>query len=212
MIGIAAQVSLYPLRQASLSPAIDQALQIFREHGLNVEPGAMSTLITGDDAAIFAALQEAFHRVAEQGLVLMVVTFSNACPVPGKTTRESIVYETIGHVENDFDEPVVPEKLRAAESRIVLDPALAKGLASLELGRQVIVVFHFHRSGRYDLLQHPRGDRSWPQRGVFALRSPHRPNPIGVTVVDLQAIEGNVLRVRGLDAINGTPVLDLKPA
>ncbi len=82
MIGIAAQVSLYPLRQASLSPAIGQALQIFREHGLGVEPGAMSTLITGNDATVFAALQEAFRRVAEQGQVVMVVTLSNACPVP----------------------------------------------------------------------------------------------------------------------------------
>jgi uncharacterized protein YqgV (UPF0045/DUF77 family) len=81
-MGIAAQVSLYPLRQASLSPAIDEALQIFRGHGLDVEPGAMSTLIAGDDAAVFAALQEAFHCAAEQGQVVMVVTLSNACPVP----------------------------------------------------------------------------------------------------------------------------------
>ena len=90
MIGIAAQVSLYPLRQASLSPAIDQALQIFRERGLDVEPGAMSTLITGDDAAVFDALQEAFRRVAEQGQVVMVVTLSNACPVPENTTGKPI--------------------------------------------------------------------------------------------------------------------------
>jgi len=95
VISITAQVSLYPLRQASLSPAIDQALQIFREHGLSVEPGAMSTLITGDDAAVFAALQEAFRRVTEQGQVVMVVTLSNACSVPGKTTRESVAYETM---------------------------------------------------------------------------------------------------------------------
>jgi uncharacterized protein YqgV (UPF0045/DUF77 family) len=84
MIGITAQVSLYPLRQQSLSPAIDEALRIFREHSLDVELGAMSTLISGDDAAIFAALQDAFRRVARQGHVVMVVTFSNACPVPGK--------------------------------------------------------------------------------------------------------------------------------
>ena len=60
------------------------------------------------------------------------------------------------------------------------------------------------------LLQHPRGDRSRPRRGVFALHTPYRPNPIGVTVVDLLSVEGNVLRVRGLDALNGTPVLDIK--
>jgi tRNA-Thr(GGU) m(6)t(6)A37 methyltransferase TsaA len=66
--------------------------------------------------------------------------------------------------------------------------------------------------GRELLLQHPRGDRNRPRRGVFALRSPRRPNPIGITVVDLIDVQGNVLRVQGLDAINGTPVLDIKPA
>jgi uncharacterized protein YqgV (UPF0045/DUF77 family) len=89
MIGITAQVSLYPLRQETLSPAIDEALEILREHALHVEVGAMSSLITGDDAAIFAALQEAFRRVAAQGHVVMVATFSNACPVPGKRSIEA---------------------------------------------------------------------------------------------------------------------------
>lgn len=84
MIGIAAQVSLYPLRQESLSPAIEEALRIFREHGLEVQPGSMSTVITGDDQDIFSALREAFAHVAEQGHVVMTVTFSNACPVPVK--------------------------------------------------------------------------------------------------------------------------------
>jgi tRNA-Thr(GGU) m(6)t(6)A37 methyltransferase TsaA len=123
-----------------------------------------------------------------------------------------MIYKTIGHVENEFDELAPPEKIRAVESRIVLDPALTEGLRGLEPGQQVMVVFYFHRSQGYDLLQHPRGDRSRPRRGVFALRSPRRPNPIGVTVADLVAVEGNVLRVQGLDAINGTPVLDLKLA
>ena len=125
--------------------------------------------------------------------------------------RHPIVYRAIGHVENDFDEPAAPHVIRAVESRIVLDPSLTEGLRGLEPGRQVMVIFYFHRSQGFDLLQHPQGDRSRPRRGVFALRSPRRPNPIGVTVVDLVTIEGNVLRVRGLDAINGTPVLDLKP-
>ena len=211
MIGVAAQVSLYPLRQVSLSPAIDEALRVFREHGLDVEPGAMSSMIAGDDAAVFAALQEAFRRVGEQGPVVMIVPSSNACPVPGKT-EESIAYSAIGHVESDFDEPAAPAEMRATESRIVLDLDLVEGLTGLEPGRQIMVVFHFHRSQGYDLCQYPRGDESRPRRGVFALRSPRRPNPIGVTVVDLVAIQGNVLRVRGLDALNGTPVLDLKPA
>jgi uncharacterized protein YqgV (UPF0045/DUF77 family) len=89
VIGIAAQVSLYPLRQESLSPAIEKTLQIFRKHDLHVEPGPMSSLITGDDGEVFAALQEAFRHAAEQGEVVMVVTFSNACPVP--STAENSV-------------------------------------------------------------------------------------------------------------------------
>jgi tRNA-Thr(GGU) m(6)t(6)A37 methyltransferase TsaA len=125
---------------------------------------------------------------------------------------DRIVYRAIGHVENAVDEPLAPEAIRAVESRIVLDPSLVDGLAGLDAGRRVMVVFYFHRSRGFELLQHPRGDRSRPKRGVFTLRSPRRPNPVGVTEVDLVAIEGNVLRVRGLDAINGTPVLDLKPA
>jgi uncharacterized protein YqgV (UPF0045/DUF77 family) len=82
MIGISAQVSLYPLGQEDLSPAIDEALRIFREHGLDVDPGSMSTLISGDDKILFAALQAAFQRAASRGQAVMVVTFSNACPMP----------------------------------------------------------------------------------------------------------------------------------
>jgi tRNA-Thr(GGU) m(6)t(6)A37 methyltransferase TsaA len=139
---------------------------------------------------------------------MMGDTHLESATINGRT----IVYQAIGHVENDFDEPVSPSEIRAVESRIVIDPSLVAGLRGVEPSRRVMVVFCFHRSQGFDLLQHPRGDKSRPPRGVFALRSPRRPNPIGVTVVDLVTMEGNVLRVRGLDAINGTPVLDLKPA
>jgi tRNA (adenine37-N6)-methyltransferase len=118
----------------------------------------------------------------------------------------------IGHVENEFNDPTAPDEIRSVDSRIVLDPSLVKGLTGIEPGQQLLVVFYFHRSQGFSLLQHPRGDRSRLKRGVFALRSPNRPTPIGVTVVDVIAVEANVLRVSGLDAINGTPVLDLKPA
>lgn len=121
-------------------------------------------------------------------------------------------FRAIGHVENENDMASTSGEMRSRESRIIIDPALAEGLKGLEPGQRVMVIFHFHRSQGFDLLQHPRGDRARPRQGVFALRSPRRPNPIGVTVVDLVAIEENVLRVQGLDAINGTPVLDLKPA
>ena len=125
---------------------------------------------------------------------------------------DPVTFQPIGYVENDFDEPVTSEQIKAVESRIVLDPDLVEGLDNLKPGQQIMVIFYFHLSQDFDLLQHPRGDREMPKRGVFTLRSPHRPNPIGVTIVDLVAIDGSVLRVQGLDAINGTPVLDLKPA
>jgi uncharacterized protein YqgV (UPF0045/DUF77 family) len=82
MTGISAQVSLYPLGQEVLSPAIDEALTIFKEHGLAVNPGPMSTLVIGDDESVFAALHAALRRASEEGRVVMVATFSNACPIP----------------------------------------------------------------------------------------------------------------------------------
>jgi len=129
----------------------------------------------------------------------------------GRLLDSSIVFAPIGYVENGFDEPAAPETIRAAESRIVLRPELVEGLFGLEAGQKLLVVFNFDRSVGFDLLQHPRGDRTRPKRGVFAVRSPRRPNAIGVTEVDILSIDGNVLRVSGLDALNGTPVLDLKP-
>jgi tRNA-Thr(GGU) m(6)t(6)A37 methyltransferase TsaA len=129
-----------------------------------------------------------------------------------QVSPSEIHFCAIGYVENDFMEPGKRDEFAALESRLVIDPSLLEGLQGLEAGQQLMVLFYFHRSVGYELCQHPRGDPARPKRGVFTLRSPHRPNPIGVTVVDILDIDGNVLRVRGLDACNGTPVLDLKPA
>jgi uncharacterized protein YqgV (UPF0045/DUF77 family) len=82
--GITAQVSLSPLHQEALTPAVCEVVQILWESALEVEPDTVSTLLVGDDTTIFAALQQAFCHAAEQGQVVMVVTFSNACPAPGK--------------------------------------------------------------------------------------------------------------------------------
>jgi uncharacterized protein YqgV (UPF0045/DUF77 family) len=83
MVIISAQVSLYPLGKEDLSPAIDETLGVFHQYSLEVIPSSMSTMISGDDEAVFPALQAAFCRASEQGGVVMVVTFSNACPVSG---------------------------------------------------------------------------------------------------------------------------------
>ena len=79
---ITAQVSVYPLRQVSIGPAIREAVRVFRQHGLETRTGAMSTLVWGEEPAVFAALEEAFHQAAENGDAVMVVTLSNACPPP----------------------------------------------------------------------------------------------------------------------------------
>ncbi len=78
---ISAQVSLYPLRQERLSPSIEEAWKILEEKQLDVEKGAMSTLISGEAEKVFDAIKEAFLRSAEKGQVSMVVTFANACPM-----------------------------------------------------------------------------------------------------------------------------------
>ena len=77
---VTAQVSLYPLRQVSIGPAIHEAMRVFREHGLETHMGVMSTVVWGEEQAVFAALQEAFHRATERGDAVMVITLSNACP------------------------------------------------------------------------------------------------------------------------------------
>jgi len=84
MASISAQVSLYPLRQPDLGPAIRAAWRIFEEHGLEVEHGAMSTVIWGEGDAVMAALKEAFEWASAKGQVVMVVTLSNACPHPAR--------------------------------------------------------------------------------------------------------------------------------
>lgn len=80
---ISAQVAIYPLRQQHLSPAIAKLTNAFKDHGLSVEPGSMSTTVFGDADVVFAALREGFVRAAEIGHVVMTVTVSNACPIEG---------------------------------------------------------------------------------------------------------------------------------
>jgi len=99
----------------------------------------------------------------------------------------------------------------APECELVLDPEFSVGARDLAVGDEVFVLTWLDRAQRDVLLLHPRGDRSNPLTGVFSTRSPDRPNPIGLHRVTLAAIDGPRVRVRDLEAIDGTPVLDLKP-
>ena len=101
------------------------------------------------------------------------------------------------------------------DSEIHLDAQYAPGLQGLGEFSHVMVLFHLHEAQGFDvkkqLLRRPRGREDLREVGVFAQRTKYRPSPIGVTSVKLLSIRGNIVSVRGLDALDGTPVLDLKP-
>lgn len=117
--------------------------------------------------------------------------------------------EPIGYVRNEIEEST---DFTDVVSEIVILPELVDGLYRIDESKEIDVLFWFDRSTGPKMRLHPKGDPDIPLVGVFATRSPNRPNPIGVTRVRLMSVNGNILTVKGLDAFNGTPVLDIKPA
>ncbi len=117
----------------------------------------------------------------------------------------------IGWVRNSYRE-APPEGWERTESELVIEPEVEPALDGLEDFSHLIVLFWMH-SAKYEgqVKIHPQGRKEMPLVGLLASRSPHRPNPIGMTVVRLLERQGRVLRVRGLDAFDGTPIIDLKP-
>lgn len=99
----------------------------------------------------------------------------------------------------------------APEAWLVFEAEMLEGLRSIRAGDQAVVLTWLHRARRDVLSVHPRGDTSRAQEGVFSTRSPHRPNPIGLHRVQVTAVDGPRLRVRSLEAVDGTPIIDLKP-
>ena len=97
------------------------------------------------------------------------------------------------------------------EAWLVVRADLVEALDGIEPGDEVIVLTWLDRARRDVLRVHPRDDRANPEQGVFNTRSPDRPNPIGLHVVEVAAIDGTRLRVRNLEALDGTPVVDIKP-
>lgn len=120
----------------------------------------------------------------------------------------------VGRVESPLTDPATAPKQGdegAPEATIVFDPSVADALTSMGVGDDVIVLTWLDRARRDVLAVHPRGDESRPLTGVFSTRSPHRPNPIGLHRVTIVARDGLRVRVRDLEAVDGTPVLDVKP-
>jgi len=119
--------------------------------------------------------------------------------------------EPIGYVANDIDLPM-DYGWAKVESRIVLQGNLVPALLGLGDFSYLLVVFWMHQAQPPAVLQRrPQNRDDMPNLGLFSQRSKHRPNPIGVTAVPLVKVSGCEALVRGLDAINGTPVLDIKP-
>jgi tRNA-Thr(GGU) m(6)t(6)A37 methyltransferase TsaA len=99
----------------------------------------------------------------------------------------------------------------APDAWLVIEPELAAALDGLAPGDAVLVLTWLDRARRDVLRVHPRGDLARPEQGVFATRSPDRPNPIGLHRVEILAVVGNRVQVRPLEVVHGTPVLDIKP-
>lgn len=119
----------------------------------------------------------------------------------------------IGFVKNNVTEPK-RENWESVISEIIINEGLKEALSRIEEFSQIIVIYWMHKispSQRSVVKVHPKGDQNLPLVGVLASRSPARPNPIGITTVKILERRENVLKVIDLDAIDGTPVLDIKP-
>jgi len=128
--------------------------------------------------------------------------------------NRSVDVQPIGHVESPLTDPATAPKQGhegAPDAWLVLDPGIAAGLTDLHEGDRMIVLTWLDRARRDVLRVHPRDDLSRPERGVFSTRSADRPNPIGLHPVEIVSVDGLRIRVRNLEAVDGTPVLDIKP-
>ena len=127
----------------------------------------------------------------------------------------SITMTPVGRVEGGRDVPE-GDDWGDSRARIVLDAERFddEALMGLETFSHAEVVYVFDKVAENEIVtgaRHPRGNKAWPRIGIFAQRGKNRPNRIGITVCEIVAVDGRTLEVRGLDAIDGTPVLDIKP-
>jgi tRNA-Thr(GGU) m(6)t(6)A37 methyltransferase TsaA len=134
-----------------------------------------------------------------------------------RTIGPGVRFRAVGVVHSPYKEPsdlpppafAPPRFFERSLGEIEIFPKFAAALDDIEGFSHIIVLFHFHRAGRAKLRAVPPG-QSRP-RGIFSTRSPHRPNPLGLSVLRLLRRDGRRLAVAGLDIIDGTPVLDIKP-
>jgi len=125
----------------------------------------------------------------------------------------TIRYQPIGTIHTPFQSragmPIQPGSAAAAAGTVEVLPAYGAGLQDLEEFSHLILIYHFHRAGEVRLTVTPFLDDR--PHGVFATRAPNRPNPIGLSIVQLVHREANILHVTNVDIVDGTPLLDIKP-
>ena len=134
--------------------------------------------------------------------------------VSGRLNQSGFRVTPIGRVESTLTDCATAPKQGhegAPDAWLVFDPHVLDGLQDLRVGDQVIVLTWLDRARRDVLRVHPRDDPAQPEQGVFSTRSADRPNPIGLHPVEVLAVDGPRVRVRSLEAVDGTPVIDLKP-
>lgn len=125
-----------------------------------------------------------------------------------------ITLRPIGRVLSPLKDPAdAPRQADegAPAAFLEIDASMRAAITGLNAGDRIVVITWLDRARRDVLEVHPRGDTARPLHGVFATRSPHRPNPVGLHVTEIDEIDGTRIRVRHLEAIDGTPVLDIKP-
>lgn len=128
--------------------------------------------------------------------------------------RGDLTLTPVGHVSSPLSDRAAAPKQGtegAPDAWLVFEPAYHAALEGLRAGDRIIVLTWLHLASRDVLRTRPRDDPANPETGVFATRSPARPNPIGLHPVEILQVTGRRVRVRGLEALDGTPVLDVKP-
>ncbi|MGO9020510.1 MAG: tRNA (N6-threonylcarbamoyladenosine(37)-N6)-methyltransferase TrmO [Syntrophobacteraceae bacterium] len=127
--------------------------------------------------------------------------------------KMEIVLKPIGIIRTPITDPDKAPRLgseSAVRGKLIVDEQYRDALLGLQKGWKIVILYWMHLAERDMLQVHPRGDRARPLRGVFSTRSPQRPNPVSLDTVEITGIEGTVIDVVGLDAVDGTPLLDIK--
>ncbi len=142
-----------------------------------------------------------------RSITLLFITYT------GDEIMDEISYKPIGVVHSPFKEPkgtpIQPSGAEGVNGTVEVYPQYAEGLKDVEDFSHIILIYHFHLSQETSLKEKPFMDDE--EHGVFAMRGPSRPNPIGISIVRLTGIEENTLHIQDLDIVDGTPLLDIKP-